>query len=124
MLTRIFLGYVVLMLAGFGVYSLLNPEGLGRLVGLEVTSTTALSDIRAVYGGLEIALAIFLVWCMLDPSRLRLALGATALAFAFVAAGRGFGMLMDRPVTALTVRIFLVEASTALVALLLAGRQS
>lgn len=122
MLTKIFLGYVVLMLLGFGIYSWFNPHGLARMLGFDATSTTALSDIRAVYGGIEIALGLFLVWCMLDPARTRLGLGVAALLFGLVAAGRGFGMIVDRPVTSLTIRIFAVEAVTALVGVLLLFR--
>ncbi len=123
-LARLFLIYAVLMLAGFGVLSLLNPQALARMVGMQLTTTTAISDVRAVYGGLEIALALFLVWCLLDASRMSLGLGFTAAAFGFVAAGRGLGVLLDRPVTSLTLKVLAVEAATALVAWLLWSRTS
>lgn len=110
------------MLAGFGIGSLLNPGWLAGLVGLGLETTTARSDIRAFYGGIELALAVFLIWCLIDPSRVRLGLGFTGLVFAFVAGSRGLGMLLDRPVSSVTLTAFAVEAATAVIALVLAGR--
>lgn len=43
--------------AGF----LVAPDPLARLAGIELTSATAIADIRAVYGGLQIACAATLV---------------------------------------------------------------
>ena len=124
LVSRLFLILVILMLAGFGIGSLLNPGWLAGLVGFEMGTTTARSDIRAFYGGIEPAPAVFLIWCLLDPSRVRFALGFTGLVFGFVAAPRGLGMLPDRPVTSVTVTAFAVEAAPAVIALVLAGRMS
>lgn len=124
LVSRLFLILVVLMLAGFGIGSLLSPGWLAGLVGFGLETTTARSDVRAFYGGIEPALAVFLIWCLLDPSRVRLALGFTGLVFGFVAASRGLGMLLDRPVTSVTVTALTVETATAVIALVLAGRAS
>jgi hypothetical protein len=122
MLSLIYLGYVVLMLLGFGIAFLLAPSRMAGLVDIQVPTSSALSDIRAVYGGLEIGLGLVVAWCMLDPGRVPLGLGMAGVLFACVAAGRGFGMLRDRPVSALTSKVFAVELGTALVGLLLWGK--
>lgn len=122
MLPRLFLAIVILMLGGFGIGFLVRPSRFANLIDLRLDSTTAISDVRAVYGGLEIGLAIFLAWCAIDPTRIRLGLGVTAIVFGAVAASRLVGMLLDRPVTSMTVKIFAVEAVTAIIAILLAGR--
>lgn len=114
MLAMIYLGYVVLMLLGFGLAFLLSPARMAGLVDIQAPTSSALSDIRALYGGLEIGLGLVVAWCMLDPARVRLGLGMAGVLFACVAAGRGFGMLLDRPVSPLTIKVFAVELGTAL----------
>lgn len=122
-MTLAFLVLVVLMLVAFGVGFLFAPARFAALVGLRMDSTTAISDVRAVYGGFEIGMALLLIWCMLDPGRTRLGLGVTALVFGAVAASRLIGVLADRPVTSLTLKILAVEAGTALIAAALAWRE-
>jgi len=122
MLSRLFLAIVILMLGGFGVGFLVRPRRFANLIDLRLDSTTAISDVRAVYGGLEIGLAIFLAWCAVDPTRIQVGLGVTAIVFGAVAASRLVGMFLDRPVTSMTVKIFAAEAATAIIAVLLADR--
>ncbi|MDH3734264.1 MAG: DUF4345 domain-containing protein [Gemmatimonadota bacterium] len=123
-MTRLFLILVVLMLGVFGVGFLVAPSRFAALVGLRMDTTTAISDVRAVYGGFEIGMAVLLIWCMLDPARMRLALGVTAVMFGAVAASRMVGMLLDKPVTSMTWKIAAVEAVTALIAVVLVWRES
>ena len=54
------------LLTSAAVYSAIGgaflaaPAGMARLVGVELTSATADNDVRAVYGGVAIGLAVFL----------------------------------------------------------------
>lgn len=122
MIASIYLGYVVLMLMGFGIAFLLAPARMAGLVDIRTPTSSALSDVRAVYGGLETGLGLVVAWCMLDPGRVRLGLGMAGVLFACVAAGRAFGMLRDRPVSALTIKVFAVELGTAIVGVWLWSR--
>lgn len=122
LIERAFLAFVILMLGGFGVAFLLRPEATAGLVGIQLASTAARSDVRAVYGGLEIGLALVLVYCALDPSRVGPGLWLVAILFGAVAGARLLGTVLDRPVQPLTWKVLAVEAATALLALLLALR--
>ena len=69
--TRIVLGLSSLTFAGLGVSFLLDPVGMAAVVELEPTSALAVSDVRAVYGGLEIGLAWALGATLRSASTLR-----------------------------------------------------
>lgn len=115
MIERIYLGYVVLSLLGFGLAFLFKPERTAGLVDVTAGSTTGWSDLRAVYGGLELGLAVFVGWC-LYAGRFDVGLWLSAAIFTGIAVARAVGMIFDRPVTGRTVKILVVEAASAGVA--------
>lgn len=80
--------------AGFGVMLFLWP---GRLdgMGIDIDNPTARAEVRAVYGGLELAIAAFLVWSTRAPERLPSGLLLAALAIGGMGAGRIGGMAFE-----------------------------
>ena len=58
---RIVLALSALPFLGIGLAFLVDPAATGRNVGLELTNVTAHNDLRAVYGGMQIGFAGFLV---------------------------------------------------------------
>lgn len=67
-------GVLVLWLAGlgylaFGVGFLIAPVELARMAELSVASPAAVPELRAFYGGLEIALALLILAAALRPAR-------------------------------------------------------
>lgn len=81
----VFLRISALILSAYAVAFLVNPHLLGRLVGFSHHSPNTLVEVTAFYGGLELGLAIFLVWSSNDSSRVRT--GLKMLFFVFLAAG-------------------------------------
>jgi Domain of unknown function (DUF4345) len=65
------------------------------VAGIELTTATARNDVRAVYGGLEIGIAAFLVYCARRPPLVRAGLAASALAFGAMAAARLLSLAVD-----------------------------
>src|SRR5262245_35155003 len=91
----IVLWLAALVFGVFGVLFLFNPVGWAGSVDLGVTTATARTEIRAMYGGFELGIAAFLIWCAMDPARVRTGLMASGLMFAGVALGRAFSLATD-----------------------------
>jgi len=84
------------LLAGFGC--LVAPGGFAQQVGFQ-TAPSSLTEVRAFYGGLQIGIGVFLVWCLRRPPHVSLALLLVALAVGGAGLARAFGMLFDHTPT-------------------------
>ena len=83
--SAIFLRISSVILAVYAISFLVMPELLGDLVGFVHHSPNTLVEVTAFYGGLELGLAIFLMWSAADKSRAYFAL--MMLFFVFLSAG-------------------------------------
>jgi len=94
MLLSLYLGFVLFAAMGAGL--LWQPQYLSRLTNLELTTLESRNEVRAVYGGFGIAMAlalfIALVWSPLRPG-ICVAIG---LALIGMAAGRGYSLFVER----------------------------
>lgn len=91
--SAIFLRISSVILAVYAISFLVMPELLGELVGFTHHSPNTLVEITAFYGGLELGLAIFLMWSAAERNRFYFAL--MMLFFVFLSAGlaRLFGII-------------------------------
>lgn len=72
MASRVFLGLMGLMWAGYGVWCFLNPSYLHEMAGVvALAGTPGLVDIRATYGGLQTAVGLLLISGALQPAQTR-----------------------------------------------------
>ncbi len=102
-----------------GLLGLVNPFFTARMLGLEIVDVRGLSQLRATFGGMHLALgALVLRGAMGRPGSGAL-LGATALLIGAVAAGRLLSMVVDGALTLLNV-VFLLSELVALAGILLA----
>lgn len=85
---RFVLAASALPFAGIGIAFLVAPESMANRVGLMVTSATAQSDVRAVYGGLQLGCAAFLALCAAKPAWVRPGLAVVVLTFGGLAGAR------------------------------------
>jgi hypothetical protein len=60
--TQIFLGLMGLAFCKVGVEALLTPETVMANVGITLDNVSALSSIRAVYGGMHFVFGAFCIW--------------------------------------------------------------
>ena len=78
----------------FGLWMLIAPQGLS-LAKIELNHPTALMEVRAFFGGLEIALAVFFLTALKKKNYIEPALFLAALLLGGVIFGRLVGALVD-----------------------------
>jgi hypothetical protein len=101
---------------GFGAVLLVAPALLD-VVGLDVRSAAARSDVRAVYGGMELGLGFFLASCVSRPTWHHAGLAVQALALSGAVAGRLVSLVLDGAPNRVSLAFLLVEAAGAVLAL-------
>ena len=96
-LPRVSLLLAALGSGGFGIAFLVTPEKLIRQVDLALVGPGGLSEIWAMYGGLELGLAGFFIACAVRQRWARAGLAAQFLSFGGLATGRLAGILQHGP---------------------------
>ena len=107
---RTILGLSAAIFLLVGGYYLARPTEGAALVGITLDTALGVSDIRAVYGGLDFAVGSLILYCLL---RSRLADGLTIQTFVFggLALARMIGIALDRPTESLATTLFAVESA-------------
>jgi uncharacterized protein YjeT (DUF2065 family) len=107
---------LVFLLYGLGF--VLAPELLSQFVVDAVPAAgSAMTDMRATYGGMSVAVGVMLL--LLARSDVRLGLVAVLLLMVCMAAGRGYGLYVDAQANTLMYVYLLLEAVAAMAAVLL-----
>src|SRR4051794_5788336 len=86
----------VAVFLGIGLAFLMAPTRMAGLVGIALPCPTAITDLRATYGGLEIGIAGFLAYCARSPNMARIGITFALLSLTGLAATRVLGMLLNR----------------------------
>ncbi|MRH87208.1 DUF4345 domain-containing protein [Nocardia sp. SYP-A9097] len=98
-MSSVLISLVAMFFLLMGVYALAAPAALTKPFGIAVETPVARSEIRAVYGGFGIAVAILLGVAAADIGDIRRgAVIAVAAALGGMALGRIISRLLDRPV--------------------------
>ncbi len=79
---------------GFGVKWLLDPAAMAGPLGIVLTNGDATSDARAVYGGMELGLGLFLAYSAMSPARRTQGLAAAAMTLSGLGLSRFIGILL------------------------------
>lgn len=61
-ITQLFLALMALAFCKAGLEALLTPQAVLSNVGIELTNASALSSMRAVYGGMHFVFGLFCAW--------------------------------------------------------------
>lgn len=83
----------------FGIKWLVNPTAMATPLGIVLTNGDATSDARAVYGGMELGLGLFLAYSAIAPSRRTQGLAAAAITLAGLGLSRSIGIIAAESVT-------------------------
>lgn len=114
---RVFLWLFGAVFLVFGLVALVNPGAMIGPAGIEAGAAGALAEVRAVYGGLQIGLALLLVWSALDPSRYASGLLAYGLILGSVGDCRALGLLIEGTHTPFHLIALAFEWGSAILAL-------
>lgn len=119
---RIFVVFVLwlsgLSLLGFGAAIVYAPLDIMAMADVHATGAAAAIELRAFYGGLELALGALVLICAWHPSRRRDGLWLTLFVFAGIGLTRAAGMLWDSATTDFLRLALTVELGTAALAAL------
>ncbi len=121
MVPRIILGLSALVYVGIGLAFIIAPESLLPRVNITAPSGTALTDVRAVYGGLDLGVGVLLAYCLMR-NEIQTGLVACTLTLGGLAIARIIGMTLDAAQDTITYGLLtseLVGAAMAAVGLYL-----
>lgn len=99
--------------AGFGIACLVRPKSMLKRVDVRASSSRGTTELRAMYGGLELGLGVFFAAAAAKPEWSRPALVAQTLGLGALAASRLAGILADHPRGPLMKVLFVAESSAA-----------
>ncbi len=100
------------LLALFGVLYLVSTQQMLGYAEITNPTPTALTDLRVMYGGLQVALGIFILASLRRDSWLEPALGLAAITFACVPAVRLLGMAREGTFNEYHVSALVIEIAT------------
>jgi F0F1-type ATP synthase assembly protein I len=89
----------------FGVQWLVDPIAMASPLGIVLTNGDATSDARAVYGGMELGMAAFLLYSASSKDRRTQGLAAAALSLFGLGTCRLIGILLGHGVSAGTYQL-------------------
>lgn len=122
-LTRVFLILCGISFLFIGANTFFDPLAAMAPVELNINTVSALNELRANYGGLQIGIGVFLlagVWCQ---SMTRSALLAQALIVGGLAVGRLVSVALDGQPNSFVQGLLVLEGVIALLSLALFYRQ-
>ncbi|KJH83671.1 DUF4345 domain-containing protein [Stutzerimonas stutzeri] len=83
------------IMIGFSLAYWLRPYEMANLNGMLLMETASVSHMRVYYGGLQLGMALFLIWAMREPERARAALVMLVITMLALAAGRLGSLWLD-----------------------------
>jgi hypothetical protein len=112
-MSRAVLVFLALSVLGFGAVFTARPVELAQVVEILLPTPTSRTDFRAVYGGLELGLGMFLLVCALRRHLVRVGLQAAFWALLGMASGRLVGLVADGFGQPLMILFMAIEAVAA-----------
>ncbi len=83
------------IMIGFSLAYWLRPYEMANLNGMLLMESASVSHMRVYYGGLQLGLALFLLWAMQVPERARAALVMLVITMLALVAGRLGSLWLD-----------------------------
>ncbi|MEL7486488.1 MAG: DUF4345 domain-containing protein [Pseudomonadota bacterium] len=123
-LHRVALLIYAILFGGFGAYAFFNPEALVRTLGATSVSSDGLYELRGVYGGVSIGIALL---CLSAVWRAALQRPALYMLLAYTggyALARVAALPLDGVPSLRLIGFGVFEAATALIAIVLLRRSS
>ncbi|CAA0079057.1 Uncharacterised protein [Zhongshania aliphaticivorans] len=116
----IFLIYLMLSWFGIGAWLLYDPAALSSYAGVAALNATGEAELRAMYGGMELAIAAAVLFAILRPSWRCHVLFLNGVVAGGIGAGRLIGLVLAGDVSIYSLSALGFEISTVVICLLLA----
>ena len=116
MATRLFLALSALIWLPYGIYCFFSPGSLGDAAGVTFTSATGVTELRAMYGGLQAAIGTVALTGALRSEVARSALQLLVVLCAGLGGARVLGAGMDGEVAGYTAMAIGFELGTVAIA--------
>ena len=116
---RVFLGLSVLVWLPYGVFCFLNPGFLGEAAGVSYRTPTGATELRAMYGGLQISIGLLAGAALVRTELTRTALTALLFLTAGLGTARLLGVILDGGLSAYTASGLVFEGVCAVTAFFL-----
>ena len=121
---RIIVVLVAVVFIGLGAWAVADVRGMVGLVGVVPGGPGSELELRAMYGGLEIGIGAFLLWCVANKTTVRIGLMCVAATVGGLGLTRLAGIVMDPSQPSLQLLLATAElAATALAAIELVRRR-
>jgi hypothetical protein len=114
--------FAALVFVGIGLGFLIVPVQWAAIVEIPLPTAMARTDLRATYGGFDLAVGVFLGLCALRAEWIRPGLVALGLAAAGFAGGRLLGILVEGAASPLMVGFLVIEVTGSVLAFALLRR--
>lgn len=115
MMSRAFVVVSALIYLGIGIWCIVDPVGTMADVGLVVEGANGAIEVRAMYGGLELGMAAFLLWCAIAEERVRTGVVAVTLSIGGLGLGRMLTWVALRPPDTLHPLLIPLELSSLVI---------
>ena len=115
---KIYLVLMGVMSVVFGVVYLVSPLMMTEPMGFGALKPSALTDVRATYGGFQIGTGLFMLAC-LPPARLKTGMLLALLSVCAIALARLYGFMVDGDVIPVLQGTLLFEVVLAVISLVI-----
>ena len=95
MFAQMFIGVLGLIFAIYGVACFIQPTMLEGIAGIVAVNEVASSELRAMYGGVQLGVGMFYCFAAVLKHHLKSALLLHVVLFAAVVLTRGVGIILD-----------------------------
>ncbi|MFM7141135.1 MAG: DUF4345 family protein [Alphaproteobacteria bacterium] len=110
---RLFLAANALLWILYGLFCLARPGFLDEAAGIVTRTTTGTTELRAMYGGLQVAIGVIAAAALVRPALEQAAIGTIGTLAAGLFTGRAIGALVDGGLSGYTIGGLLLESSLA-----------
>ncbi len=93
--SKYYLGFIALILFVYGLLCAIKPELLTQFAGITIDNWVAKAELRTLYGGAQITIALFSLIGIIYPSYLKPAVLLNTLLFGCIALIRAIALFVD-----------------------------